>query len=93
MPRDKLLHSWQSHSKPGNHATLIPNFRRLHPPAEHSGEALARPCSSRCIAFSLSFSAERNRMEKIYCTADRRLDLGRRAGGDDGEEAGPGRKV
>lgn len=26
MPEEKLLRSWRSHSKPGNHTTLIPNF-------------------------------------------------------------------
>lgn len=93
MPQDKLLHSWWSHSKPGNHAALIPNFRRLHPPAEHAGEALASPRSTRCVAFSPFVTAECNRMEKICHTADRRLDLGGRAGGNDGEEAGLGRKV
>lgn len=88
MLKDKLLRSWRSHSKPGNHATLIPNFKHLHPPAEHPGAASASPLPSRCIAFSLFFSTDRDRMEKIW-----RLGLCRRAEGGDGEDAGLGRKV
>lgn len=67
---------------------MILNFKHLHPPAEHPGAASTSPRSSRCIAFSLFFSADSDRMEKIW-----RLDLGGRAGGGDGEEAGLGHKV
>lgn len=88
MPQDKPLRSRRSHSKPGNHATLIPNFKRLHPPPASAG-----PPSPHRISFSLLFCADSDRMGKIGCTADRSLDVGGRAGGGDGEEAGLGRKV
>lgn len=39
MPEDKPLRSWRPHSKSGNHATLIPNFKHLHPTAEPLGAA------------------------------------------------------
>lgn len=53
MPQDKPLRSRRSHSKPGNHTTLIPNFKRLHlppllqlPPALLPLTASLSPCFS-----------------------------------------------